>query len=217
MVDKHKDAVISAFTESQVAKLTGLTVHRLRYWDRTQFFAPSFAAESRRFAYSRIYSFQDVAALRVLSVLINQYNVAVRHLRAVAKKLCRMDNSAWYRTKLYVLNRRVIFDDPEVGKQREVVSGQYMIGIPLKKVLSETRRDIDALSRRTSDTIGKFEKKRFVSHNARVISGTRVPVRAIRAFAEDGYSIEEILEEYPSLDRKDVKAAIDSADQDNAA
>jgi MerR HTH family regulatory protein len=36
--------VISAFTEEQAARLTGVTVHRLRHWDRTRFFVPSLAA-----------------------------------------------------------------------------------------------------------------------------------------------------------------------------
>jgi MerR HTH family regulatory protein len=49
----------------QAAKLTGLTVHRLRHWDRTGFFVPSFAAKNRRSPFSRVYSFKDLLSLRL--------------------------------------------------------------------------------------------------------------------------------------------------------
>lgn len=208
MAQQSSADVVSAFTEDQVARLTNITVHRLRYWDRTRFFAPEYAAENRRIPYSRIYSFKDIAALRVLSVLINQHNVPLRHLREVSRKLDRMDNTAWSRTTLYVLNRRVIFDDPEDGQPREVVSGQYMIGIPLEKVVSDTRRDIKKLSIRTKEQIGRITQHRRISHNAEVIAGTRIPVKNVKAFHDAGYSTEQIINEYPTLTEEDVRKAI---------
>jgi uncharacterized protein (DUF433 family) len=151
----------------------------------------------------------DVAALRVLAVLIHQHNVPLQHLRQVPARLGAMDNSAWARTTLYVFNRKVIFDDPDEGRQREVVSGQYMIGIPLETVVSDTRRDVQALSERSDDQVGKIEKHRRVSHNAAVVAGTRIPVRSIQAFADAGYSIAQIIEEYPTLTEADVRAALE--------
>ncbi|WP_284178926.1 DUF433 domain-containing protein [Rhabdaerophilum sp. SD176] len=217
MTIQSEKQVVSAFTEDQASRLSGISVHQLRYWDRTGLFSPQFADENRRAAYSRVYSFQDITALRVLNVLTKQYSVSVQHLREVAEKLCALDNSAWSRVTLYVLNRRVNFDDPEDGRQREVVSGQYSIGIPLEKVVSDTRRDIKDLSERDAKQIGKIQRSRNVSHNAPVISGTRIPVRAIKNFHEDGYTIEQILAEYPSLSAADVKAAIDFEQGSKAA
>lgn len=211
------DQVVSAFTEEQASRLTGITVHQLRYWDRTGFFSPQFADENRRAAFSRVYSFSDITSLRVLNVLTKQYSVSVRHLRDVAAKLCELDNSAWSRVSLYVLKGRVNFDDPEDGKQREVVSGQISIGIPLEKVVADTRRDIKALSERGPEQVGKIQRNRNISHNSPVISGTRIPVRAIKNFHEDGFSIDEIIAEYPSLSVEDVEAAIDFNQGDKAA
>ncbi len=208
MIDAPRTAVISAFTEDQVARLTGITVHRLRYWDQTAFFSPSFAAENRRVAFSRVYSFMDVAALRVLSVLISQHNVPVQHLRQVSARLGSMDNNAWTRTTLYVMNRKVIFDDPQDGRQREIVSGQYMIGIPLERVVSDTRRDVRALSLRSEDQIGKVSRNRRISHNSPVVSGTRITVKSIKDFAEAGFSPEQIVREYPTLTVDDVRAIL---------
>ena len=209
--------VISAFTEDQASRLTGISVHQLRYWDRTRLFCPQFADDNRKAAFSRVYSFQDIVALRVLHVLTNQYYVSVQHLREVAGKLCKMDDSAWARTTLYVLKGRVNFDDPEDGRQREIVSGQYSIGIPLEKVMSDTQQDIKSLSRRNEDQVGKIMRNRNISHNAPVISGTRIPVRAIKNFYDDGYSVQQIIEEYPSLSTADIEAALQFEQDDKAA
>src|SRR5690625_2639779 len=43
-----------------------------------------------------------------------------------------------------------------------------------------------------------------------LIPGTRVPVSAVKEFAEAGYSIEEIMHEYPTLTRAEVEAALAS-------
>lgn len=209
--------IISAFTEEQVERLTGLSKSQLRRWDRTHFFSPSLAYENRRSPYSRIYSFTDIAALRVLSVLRSQYGVSLQHLREVSRKLGNLDSDGWVRTTLYVLNRKVNFDDPESGRQREVVSGQYAIGLPLEKVMSDTERDVKRLSERNADQIGKIEKKRYISHNAAVVAGTRIPIRTIKHFWEDGYSVEDIISEYPSLTEADIKAAIAHKDSNKAA
>ncbi len=61
--------IIQAFSEEHVERLTGLTKRQLRHWDRTGFFVPAFAVEDRRETLSRVYSFKDLVALRVLSVL----------------------------------------------------------------------------------------------------------------------------------------------------
>lgn len=44
-----------------------------------------------------------------------------------------------------------------------------------------------------------------------VIAGTRIPVQTILEFLGAGDSIEEVLEEYPSLSRDDIYACIQFA------
>jgi uncharacterized protein (DUF433 family) len=201
-------SVISAFSEEQVERLTGISVARLRYWDRTDFFKPSLAAENRRVRLSRIYTFLDIASLRVIAVLIKQYSVPLAHLRQVVMKLGGMDNAGWTRITLYVLNRKVSFDDVEAGRQREIVSDQYLIGIPLERVLSDTKRDVASLSERGSELNGKVVRKMTVARNAPVVAGTRIPVRNIKQFHDAGYSPVQIMKEYPTLSKEDVLAAI---------
>jgi uncharacterized protein (DUF433 family) len=47
-----------------------------------------------------------------------------------------------------------------------------------------------------------------VIRNTLVISGTRIPVGAIVRLNEDGYSVDQIIEEYPDLRKEDVEAAL---------
>lgn len=205
----NADSVISAFTEEQVERLTGITLGQLRYWDRTKFFVPSYAEDNRRVAYSRIYSFKDVAALRTISVLRNQHNVPLQHLRKVGQQLQQLSDDGWVKTTLYVFGKRVIFNDPNTDQLREVVGGQYIVpSIALERVYSDTKRDVANISKRPADKVGRVERSRNVSHNAWVIAGTRIPTAAVRRFKEAGYTTDAILREYPDLTLEDVEAAL---------
>jgi len=123
----------------------------------------------------------------------------------------------WTKTTLYVLNRQVIFQEPGDGRLREPVSGQYVLGIPLKKIVADTRRDVEKLRRRPNEKIGKIERSRRVSHNASVIAGTRIPTGAIRRFKEAGYTVDQIIAEYPDLTPRDVEVALKYEDANAAA
>lgn len=200
--------VVMAFSEEHVERLTGITVHQLRYWDRTEFFHPEFAAEDRRAAFSRVYSFKDVVSLRVLNILRNQHSVPLPHLREVSKKLAHLADDRWTLTTLYVLKKKVNFEEPETGQKREVISGQYAPGIPLAVVVEDTERDVNELRKRDATMVGTLVQNRLVAHNAVVVAGTRIPAAAIKRFADTGYSTAEILKEYPDLTEQDVKAAL---------
>jgi uncharacterized protein (DUF433 family) len=208
--------IVSAFGEDQAARLAGLTTNQLKHWDRTGFFRPSFADDNRKAAFSRIYSFRDIASLRVLAALRKQ-DVSLQHLRKVSEKLSHLGDERWTKTTLYVLKKRVVFIDPETEKPREIVSGQYTFEIRLIDVYSDVQRDIDEMRRRDASKVGKIERSRWVAHNAFVIAGTRIPVRAIKNFHEAGYTVEQILKEYPDITPRDVKAALAHDEKEEAA
>lgn len=50
-----------------------------------------------------------------------------------------------------------------------------------------------------------------VCHGQACIKGTRIPVHQIVRMLANGDTIEEILEEYPSLEREDILACLDYA------
>ena len=119
--------IVSAFTEDDVERLTGVTKRQLRYWDRDGFFVPSLAYKDRSRPYSRLYSFRDVVSLRVLNAIRNEARVPLPHLREVKEKLRRLGDDIWSKTTLFVLNRRVVFANPETDGLEEIVSGQCVL------------------------------------------------------------------------------------------
>ena len=83
-----------------------------------------------------------------------------------------------------------------------------MLQIPLKVVAGDVRVALSKLRAREPTSIGKVERRRGLVHNQPVISGTRIPVRSVKAFAAAGFSIDQIRTEYPSLTEEDVRAAL---------
>lgn len=81
----------------------------------------------------------------------------------------------------------MLFTDPETDNFQEIVSGQYVIGLPLRTVVEDTRSDVVKLSEREASDFGRVERHRNVNHNIAVLAGTRIPVKAIRSFIEDGF------------------------------
>lgn len=200
--------VISAFSEEDVERLTGITINQLRYWDRTGFFVPSLAHDDRRAVLSRVYTFRDVACLKILNAIRNESKVPLQHLRDVKQRLLHLGEDLWAKTTLYILNRRVIFYNPETD-QKEDISGQLVLEIPLKVVSGDMERAVRALRERPAETVGKIVKHRGTAANKPVIAGTRIPVKSIKAFAEAGYSIDQIREQYPVLTEEDIRAALE--------
>jgi DNA-binding transcriptional MerR regulator len=204
----HSANFIAAFSEEHVERLTGLSKTQLRYWDRTGFFLPSYADDNRRSPYSRIYSFSDLLALRTLGVLRKQYSVPLQHLRKVAERLSHLESRLWTATSLYVVDKKVIFHEQGTKLPREIVSGQFLVPIELQKVVIATQKDVSKLRERRGSQIGVVERSRSVNRNAPVVAGTRIPIAAIRRFKEAGYTVSQIIAEYPDLKPKDVEAAL---------
>jgi uncharacterized protein (DUF433 family) len=144
----------------------------------------------------------------VLNTLRNEVRVSLPHLREVKEKLAHLGDDAWARVTLYVVKKKVVFDDPETKTRREVVSGQGILQIPLEVVRAKMQERVDVMRERDRADVGEITQTRRVAGNTPVISGTRVPVRAVQAFAAEGYGIEEIREEYPTLSVEDIRAAL---------
>lgn len=208
MSDEVHTTVTSAFTEAQAEKLTGVTVHQLRNWDRSGFFMPSFASADRRVAFSRLYSFRDLVSLRILNTLRNDHNISMQHLKQVKVKLAELSESVWTSTTLYVLRRKVVFNNPDTKSMEEVVSQQGILSIPLEVVTGNMTEAIKRMRERGSDKIGRIEKKKGFQSNRETIAGTRIFVKSIQEFHNAGYSVEQIQKEFPTLSFKDIEAAI---------
>ncbi|KEZ17198.1 hypothetical protein CP98_03696 [Sphingobium yanoikuyae] len=201
-------AVIGAFSEDQVAKLTGLSRAQLRQWNRNGFIRPSFkASDDARKPYNFIYSFTDLLKLRVLNQLRNKHGVSMQELRKVERALDHLGDDKWTKQKLWVSNRKVVFNEPESLRKREISSRQFVAEIALEVVTSDAREDIRRLNDRDEGAVGQVVKRRHFHSSEPVFAGTRIPVAAIVDYIEAGYSNEQIIGQFPSLRDGDIEAA----------
>lgn len=208
--------VHSAFTEEQASRLSGVTGNQLKYWDRTGFFRPSLGSENRQHKFSRLYSFKDLVGLKTLNMLINEYAISTKYLRGVRDQLQR-PQEVWADTTLYVLGKKVHLEEPQLSSYREPTSGQLTLThLPLRKVISEVRSAVSRNLERGNHQVGKTSTHRHVVRNSKVFEGTRIPLSTIQSYIEEGYTVDQILAEFPSLKKRDVEKAL-NAYRGNAA
>jgi uncharacterized protein (DUF433 family) len=202
------DATIMAFSETHVERLTGLSKGQLRSWDRLGFFAPRYAYKDRRVPYSRAYSFQDVVGLRTIAVLMKDFRVSLQQLRKVAKELVRRGYGHWASIKLYVVKHQVHFAPPGRKDHPEGVWDGQLAMLPIIDVMADVETRVSELQQRQESQRGQVERHKHVVRNAAVVAGTRIPTAAIRRFHEAGYSVQQIIHQYPTLTPEDVDAAL---------
>lgn len=202
----ESESVIGAFSEEHASAISGLSVFQLQSWCKEGLIKPSFATDQKGIPYGRLYSFRDLVSLQILNDLRNNKKIPLSHLREVAEKLSHLGDRKWIGLTLYVLGKRVVFNNPRTAQREEIVSGQRVFDIPLRVVARSTRDKIAELNDR-SQKLGSAEQKRFVSGNRRVFKGTRVPVQGVIDFLKAGYSADQIIREFPDLTIEDISFA----------
>lgn len=201
-------SIIGAFSEEQVGKLTGLSRGQLRAWNRRGFIRPEFkVGDNPRRPFSYIYSFKDLLKLRVLNQLRNVHNVPMHELERVERVLAHMGDEKWTSQRLWVANRRVVFEEPESLRKREIASKQFVAEIALEVVVTDARKDIARLNRRDAEEAGSIVKKRYLHSSEPVFQGTRIPVAAVVGYLEAGFSDKQIIKRLPDLEPADIEAA----------
>jgi uncharacterized protein (DUF433 family) len=201
------DNVIGAFTEDQTAELADVSRKQLREWDKRGLLSPAFGIKEPHVPYARIYSFRDLVSARVLGQL-RKHGVKFAHLVEVHKRLSAMSDTPWSSTTLYVCGAEVVVGDPGARSRRKLLTGQQIFDIPLKVAISSVRNDIARLNERDDTKRGKVGREKFVAQGQYVIKGTRIPVSLVASFAKAGYTVAQILREYPELSPEDVVAAL---------
>jgi DNA-binding transcriptional MerR regulator len=208
MIRGPTSGILGAFSEEQVSSLTGLSRSQLRAWNRKNFIRPEFkvvGGGTRPYTY--IYSFKDLLKLRVLNQLRNVHNVPMKELERVERVLAHMGDEKWTSQRLWVANRKVVFEEPQSLRKREIASKQFVAEIALEVVTSDARRDIARLNERGADEIGRTIKKRYLHSSDDVFVGTRIPVSAVLGYLDAGIGPSEIVRRLPDLTAEDVEAA----------
>jgi len=139
--------------------------------------------------------------------------ISFQKVRRFAERLANYDTSLWARSQVYVLGREfyVACPDSAFAENRE---GQFAPVIFLRNVIGEIERGMRKLQQRGRNQIGRISKNRFVVRNAATIEGTRIPVATIKRYSNAGFSVREILDEYPSITENDIMAALSYKEDD---
>lgn len=199
----------TAFDIDAVSRITGMSSSHLVRWDRNGFFSPSLADPNRRRPASRIYSRNDIVALRIIT-LLRAAGVPQARLRAARQVLMPDETGGYPPSYLYVADRRVY------RSREEAITAQQQNGTPgepttidVKAVSSEVDEAIARLTERRPEEIGQVTRRRGTLRGEPVVAGTRIPTGIIAWFDRHGYSRSWILANFPRLTAADVQAAIE--------
>ena len=120
-------------------------------------------------------------------------------------ELAKRSTRPWSEIPLAVLQKKVVFD---LGtKPRNVTDGQYAFtNIKLGSIEREVRENADKLRVRDPSMFGRISRNKFILRNAPVLDGTRIPVAVVADFIDAGFDDAAIIEEYPTLTTKDLRA-----------
>jgi uncharacterized protein (DUF433 family) len=148
-----------------------------------------------------------VVGLRTIAVLMKEYKISLQKLRRVAEELIKRGYDHWVDVKLYVVKDQVHFRPPKTNDIEGVWDGQLAM-VPVIDVINDVEARVQHLKKRDESQVGHVERNKYVVRNSPVIAGTRIPTAAIRRFKEAGYSVEQIIKQYPTLTPEDVQAAL---------
>src|SRR5579862_9109284 len=134
--------MIDSFEAEDVARLVGVSLNRLRYWDRTGFVKPSVAATEVEAA---AYSFADLLTLRTVRKMLDA-GIKLQKIRKViaALKSLRPDLERPLADLALITDGESVFvptDDPDVMLS-VLPPGQLAWKLPLGKIAAELEQTI---------------------------------------------------------------------------
>ena len=135
------------FTTKTIARVLGLSVRQIDYWDRTHFIKPS-VSEASGYGSIRLYSFTDLVQLKVAKTLIDKgislqkirkaINYLKKNMRDVKEPLSELRFLTDGET-IFVLtkDKRVIIDT--------LGSGQLVLSVALGKIIEDLEGEVISL------------------------------------------------------------------------
>lgn len=194
------DEDVVMLTRARIARLSSVTERRLDYWERTGLLRSTVEEGLTGNRRTRLYGFQDAMTAMVLASLREQ--VSLQHIRQIVDHLRRLRYSVT-EVEFALVGNQVYFQTPDgdwggVKDPGQIVLHQVLDLRPLRSAVLNA-------GRRGDDERGRIERRRGVHGSKPVIAGTRIPVRAVRAYLVAGKSDAEILAAYPSLSLEDLE------------
>jgi len=187
-------------TRRRIARLAAVSERRLDYWENTGLLHSTVEAGLTGNRRTRLYAFQEAMTAMVLASLREQ--VSLQHIRQIVEHLRRIDYGVT-EVEFALVGKQVYFQTPDGNWGGIKDPGQIVLHQVLD--LRPLRAAVLSAGERNATERGSIERRRGVHGSKPVIAGTRIPVRAVRAYLDAGRSDEDIFAAYPSLTVEDLE------------
>lgn len=195
-----------AFPDARARSIAGVSKGRMRYWEQIGLVAPSIRRQLDARNTIRLYNYQDLLALLVVSALRTERGMSLQHIRRVVEHLrARGYKSPLRQLKFATVGREIYFQHPDGDWEGDLQPNQIVIEETLH--LDPLRLRIANAVKRPAQVAGLVEKRRGVHASAEVFAGTRIRVSTVQDYLLHGYRTESILEAFPDLEAADVDTA----------
>jgi uncharacterized protein (DUF433 family) len=183
-----------------------VSVRRLRYWEQADLVVPSIKRRLGGRTTVRLYSYQDLLALLVVSVLRDQRRMSLQKIRRVVSYLRSRGYQAPLRElRFATVGNEIYFQHPDGTWEGDLRRDQVVLVEVM--LLERLRLRISHAAMRPAEDTGRVEKRRGVHASAPVFAGTRIRVATVQRYLEQGYETPAILEAFPDLRAEDVEEA----------
>ena len=197
---------VLAFPDTQARQLAGVSMRRLRYWEEVGLVVPSIKRRLSDHNTVRLYSYQDLLALLVVTALRTERGMPLQKIRRVVRHLRSRGYQAPLRElKFTTVGDEIYFQHPDGTWEGDLQPDQIVLAEVIH--LDPLRLRIDKAASRSADDAGRVEKRRGVHASAPVFAGTRIRVATVQRYLQQGYETSVILEAFPDLRVEDIDAA----------
>jgi DNA-binding transcriptional MerR regulator len=197
---------VLAFPDTQARRLAGVSMRRLRYWEQVGLIVPSIKRRLSDHNTVRLYSYQNLLALLVVSALRTERNMSLQTIRRVVRHLrSRGYNEPLRELSFATVGREIYFQHPDGTWEGDLQPDQIILEEVIR--LDPLRLRIHQAARRSADDAGRVEKRRGVHASAPVFADTRIRVATVQRYLQQGYETDVILNAFPDLRVEDVDEA----------
>lgn len=201
------DKPIVGLDMAHAARVVGVSKSTLQYWEDTGAYAASSVDPVAHRAQRRLYSFRDLVRLKAIARCRRELDISLEDIRQAGVCLRRFNDVPWSSLKFGRLNNRLVFWDPVDQRWSDATNGSPTL-FDFATLPNEVADDLAEVLRRDPATEGQISQHRQVKGNQPTIRGTRIPVATIVRYHDAGYSVDEIIAEYPDLTPADIAVAI---------
>jgi DNA-binding transcriptional MerR regulator len=195
-----------AFPDTRAARLAGISMRRLRYWEQRQLVIPSIKRQLSPRNTVRLYGYQDLLALLVVSTLRTEREMSLQRIRRVVEHLHSRDYTAPLRElRFATFGKEIYFQHPDGSWEGDLRPDQIVLEKVLR--LEPLQLRIERAARRSEKARGRVVSKRGVHASAPIFEGTRIRVSTVQGYLRHGFDTAAILNAFPDLDTADVRTA----------